>query len=160
LESPGPEVRPSDAVAAAEPVPVASASVLSAPAQGPSPFVFKLVLSYASAVTLACLYLLYLLFQRSPTLDLPDLAPKQQPGNRVTTLLYVPPESTLPPAHRLRLGESRQFGSVRVTPVRVTRGPLHFTFFDPQANESHAPSRPVLKLHLRFENVSADQQFA
>jgi hypothetical protein len=123
-------------------------------------FACKLAISYASAITLACLYLAYLLFQRSSNLDLPDLAPPAKSPNRVTTLLYVPFQTALPHSHRLALGESGRFGSIRVTPLRVTRGPLEFDFLDPGAGEVRPPSRPVLKLHLRLENVSAEQVFA
>jgi hypothetical protein len=120
----------------------------------------RLAVSYASAITLACLYLVYLLTQQSSTLDLPDLAPPAKSPHRTTTLLYVPFSTTMPPAHRLALGESRQYGSIRVTPLRVTRGPLEFEFQDPAVGEERPPSRPVLKLHLRFENVSAEQVFS
>ena len=64
--------------------------------EGPSPLLFRIVVSYASVVTLACAYLMYLLLTRPPSLDLPDLAPPVQTGNRVTTLQYLPPEKRLP----------------------------------------------------------------
>lgn len=124
----------------------------------PSPLMFKLAVSYGSAVTLICLYLGYLLSQRSPTLDLPDLAPPAKSENRVTTLLYVPPETEMHPAQKLNLGQSRQYGALRVTPLRVSRGPLEFVFFDPAAGELRPASKPVLKLYLRFENVSDSQE--
>lgn len=118
-----------------------------------------LILSYASAVTLACLYLLYLVWRGAPSVDLPDLAPPVTKGNRVTLLLYVSPDKTLPAAHQLRLGESQRYGSLRVTPLRVTRGPMSFDYFDPAVAESRADSGTVLKLHLQLENVSRDQEF-
>jgi hypothetical protein len=121
--------------------------------------VCRLAISYASAITLACLYLVYLLTQQSSTLDLPDLAPPASSPHRTTTLLYVPFDTAMPRAHQLALGQSRQYGSIRVTPLRVTRGPLEFEFQDPAVGEERPPSRPVLKLHLRFENVSAEQVF-
>lgn len=124
----------------------------------PSPLMFKLAVSYASAVTLACLYLGYLISQRSPTLDLPDLAPPAKAENRVTTLLYVPAETEIHPAQKLNLGQTRQYGALRITPLRVTRGPLDFVFFNPVAGELRPPSQPVLKLYLRFENVSTSQE--
>lgn len=125
--------------------------------RNPSPLMFKLAVSYASAVTLVCLYLAYLLSQRNPTLDLPDLAPPAKSEHRVTTLLYVPRETELHPAQQLRLGEARQYGSLRVTPLRVARGPLQFDFFDPVAGEIRPATEPVLKLYMRFENVSTTQ---
>jgi predicted RNA-binding Zn-ribbon protein involved in translation (DUF1610 family) len=126
--------------------------------RGPSPLALKIAISYASAVTLACIYLAYLLSQRTPTLDLPDLAPPAKSENRVTTLLYVPPDTVIHPAQKLRLGESRQYGALRITPLRVARGPLQFEFFNPVAGEARPPSAPVLKLYLRFENVSDSQE--
>lgn len=127
--------------------------------EGPSPLLFRIVVSYASVVTLACAYLMYLLLTRPPSLDLPDLAPPAQTGNRVTTLQYLPPEKRLPTGQHLRLGESRRYGSVTITPVRVTRGPLEFDPDEPGLEASKAPSGSVLKLHLRLENASEDQQF-
>lgn len=125
-------------------------------ARGVSPLLFKLVLSYASAATLACAYLV---INRPSTLDLPDLAEPKTRNNKVT-LHYLPPNKQLPPSNILHLGESRRFGSVRVTPLSVTRGPVAFVFHDPEEDEERAAEGPVLKLHLRFDNVSRDQDFA
>lgn len=130
-------------------------------ASGASPFLFRLVLSYASAITLVCLYLLYLLFNPSPGVDLPDIRPHTpKEANRVTVLEYVRPENQLPRAYRLRLGQSQRFGSIDITPLRVARGPLRFAFSEPDAVEPRPDSLPVLQLHLQIENVSADQVFA
>ncbi|MFN0051667.1 MAG: hypothetical protein ACKV0T_05720 [Planctomycetales bacterium] len=129
---------------------------------GPSPpsrMATTLLISYASAVTLVCLYLAYLLSQRNPLLDLPDLEPPQAKKGQRLTLRYALPERPQPPSHTLRLGQSRRFGSVRVTPLRVTRGALDFEFFDPADERSRPRSAPVLKLHLRLDNVSSDQEF-
>jgi hypothetical protein len=59
----------------------------------------------------------------------------------------------------LKLGESRQYGSLRITALRVTRGPLVFEYYEAEADQHREPEGPVLKLHLRFENVSRDQEF-
>jgi hypothetical protein len=131
---------------------------------GGSPMVpriwFLLVASYASAVTFAFLFLLFLLSRwKTHSLEnLPDVVPKIQNGE--TALEVAPPEAAVPPAHVLALGQTRRFGSVRVTPLRVTEGRLEFEHLlnDPDAKRS--PSRPVLKLWIRFENVSAKQTFA
>ena len=124
-----------------------------------SPLKLKLLLSYASAVTLACLYLLYLVWKGAPSLDLPDLAPPVTKANRVTTLLYVSPDKAVPPAHQLVLGESKRFGSLRVKAVKVTRGPMSFSYFNPEVKEFRPDTGPVLKLHLQLENASWDQEF-
>ena len=126
---------------------------------GISPTVFMIVVSYASAMTLVCIYLVFQLFSNPRTYDLPDLAPPKQKEKSVTSVIYVSPDQELPPANVLKLGESRQYGSLKVTPLRVTRGPLAFEYYEPEAEQEREPEGPVLKLHLRFENVSRDQEF-
>lgn len=118
-----------------------------------------LLVSYASAVTVACVYLMYLLRTSPSPLDLPDIAPPRTDAKKVTALLHLPPEKLLPDAYVLKLGESRRYGSLVVTPQRVTRGPVEFVFDDPTAKQTREPEGPVLKLHLRFENVSTEQEF-
>ena len=137
----------------------------SVPARAPvragiSPTLFVVVISYASAMTLACVYLAFLLLNNPRTLDLPDLAPPQpKDKKKVTALIYLSPDQEIPPANVLKLGQSRQYGSLKVTPLRVTRGPLAFEYYEPEAKQTRAPEGPVLKLHLRFENVSPEQEF-
>jgi len=121
-----------------------------------SSFVVVMLVSYASAMTLLCVYLIA---TRPSTLDLPDLAPKKSKTKNASNFPYFPMEKEVLPANVMRLGESRQFGSVRVTPVRVTRGQVEFSFYKPGEDETRAPEGPVLKLHLRFDNVSRDQEF-
>ncbi len=130
--------------------------------KGVSPIAFLLVASYASAMTLACLFLLYQRKHNPGTLDLPDLIPPAQTvqGKRVSLKkLFLPEEKPVPIANVLKLGESRQYGSVKVTPLRVTRGPVEFNFYKAEEDQEKDAEGPVLKLHLRFENVSPDQDF-
>jgi hypothetical protein len=54
----------------------------------------------------------------------------------------------------LKLGESRRFGDVVLTPVKVTREPLMFEQFQTKAPATTLTTDPVLKLWLRFENRS------
>jgi len=129
---------------------------------GVSPLAFKLLLSYASAVTIACGYLLWVLSVSQRTLDLPDLVPPTPPkGGKTNVRLFkwLPPEKEVPVANILRLGESRRFGSILVTPLRVTRGPIEFEYFDRDSEQRKDSEGPVLKLHLQFANVSKDQEF-
>ena len=108
------------------------------------------VSTYASLLTL---YLAYkILFERTHQLEsLPDLKTVQQRGGRAA----VPkPENTLPPGHVLKLGQTGRYGDIRVTPLRVTKGPLAFSHYSGDATRERAPSDPVLKLWLKFENVS------
>lgn len=123
-----------------------------------SRWAWQALLTYASLVTLLALYLAWQL-SRQPArsrLDLPDLAPPLNKGARVTTLLHVSETQRLPASHVLRLGETRQFGSVEVTPLRVTRGPLRFEYFDKQTPRQREASEEVWRLHVRFRNLSED----
>lgn len=121
---------------------------------------FVLVLSYASAVSLA----LALVIWRSSGVDphvlenLPDLKPPQKGGQ--IALQLAPEKASLPAGHTLRLGEERRFGNVIVSPRKVTRGPLEFVHFSGDESRSREPTGDVLKLWLEFENVSEDQVFA
>ncbi len=121
-----------------------------------SSVVVIMLVSYASAMTLLCLYLV---LTRPSTLDLPDLAPPKSKNKNARKFPIFPMDREVYPAYVMRLGESRQFGSVRVTPVRVTRGQVEFSFYKSGEDENRAPEGPVLKLHLRFDNVSRDQEF-
>lgn len=128
----------------------------------PSKPLNKLLANYALLMTLICAYLAYRVLNSSSglnPLDLPDLAPPRDVKGRKTTLRFVAPETVMPRAYSLTLGESQQYGSLRVTPVRVTRGPLEFVHYDPASKIAKEPVGPVLKLHLKIENVSEDQEF-
>lgn len=121
----------------------------------------RLLVSYASAVTLAAVCMAYMLYTSALAKyrleSLPDLAPPVDKNGNLSSLIYVPSSARLPPLHELRIGESRQFGVVRVTPLRVTRGPLQFVRYDGNKAEKREPSAETLQLHLRLENMSRDQ---
>jgi hypothetical protein len=121
---------------------------------------FLLALSYAGAVTI--FLVLQLVLSPAPDSEqlesLPDVVPKIDPKTERVAPVFVPIEAELPRGHTLRLGDSRRFGSLVVTPLRVTRGPLEFAHFN-DASRSRPAAGPVLKLWLRFENVSRDQVF-
>ncbi|MFH1300600.1 MAG: hypothetical protein ABIK07_06030 [Planctomycetota bacterium] len=121
---------------------------------------FTLTLTYAVAATILVAMLLYAKYLGDPHQleSLPDLKPPVK--NDEIALQLVPENATLPAGHTLKLGEpGRRFGNVLVTPLRVTRGPLEFEHYTGDATRTRAPSADVLKLHLRFENVSDDQTF-
>ncbi|MDB5340815.1 MAG: hypothetical protein JWN70_6434 [Planctomycetaceae bacterium] len=115
---------------------------------------FVMVASYASAMTLAFLYL----WARpsTSTLDLPDVRPKIKNGQFGLSLV---PEDPLPAAWRLKLGESKRYGNLMVTPLKVTKGPLEFVHFGDEKQTKTASQTPVLKLWVKFENVSSNQTF-
>lgn len=121
---------------------------------------FLMVASYASAVTLILIYVLFLRPVRTHQLEsLPDLKPPVDASGEVG-MKVAPPQINVAPGHVLRLGESRRFGNVRVTPLKVTRARLTFHHFDSTRKSKREPSAPVLKLWLKLENVSSDQTFA
>lgn len=125
-----------------------------------SMLLFIIVLSYASAMTLAFGYLLYKNQYGVPHQleSLPDIKPPMKNGQ--VALQLVPESADLPNGHTLSLGESRRFGNVRVTPLRVTKEPLRFEYYTGDATKMRKPTDPVLKLWVRFENVSRTQTFA
>ena len=121
---------------------------------------FLIVVSYASLVTLLLLYVLFLRPARTSQLEsLPDLKPPVLASGEIG-MSVARPEAEVAPGHVLHLGESRRFGNVRVTPVRVTHGPVAFRHFDAASKSRRDPSAAVLKLWLKLENVSRDQTFA
>ena len=123
-------------------------------------YLFVIVASYASAVTLGIVILWIMGFiGTTSTLDLPDLLPAidKKSGKAKLTLA---PNAPLPLAYRLKLGESKRYGNLLVTPLKVTRGPLEFTHFLANGQTRPPTESPVLKLWVKFENVSSDQTFA
>ena len=116
------------------------------------------VTGYAIALTLLCLGLLLTgrmsLFGNHALESLPDLRPLAPNEFR-----KVPDRADLPDGHVMRLGESRRFGDVVVTPVRLTREPLQFQGFLSGAIEEKLTTAPVLKLWLTFQNVAVDYEF-
>ncbi len=122
---------------------------------------FILVAGYASAATLALLYLLIFGSGNSKTHQLeslPDLVPEIRKDGAVG-IPRVLPGFDLAPGHELQLGESQRFGNLKVTPVKVTRGTLEFVHAYGNGKVKKEPSEPVLKLWLKFENVSKGQEF-
>ncbi|MDF1744594.1 MAG: hypothetical protein P1V19_12930 [Gimesia sp.] len=121
---------------------------------------FTLTLTYAIAATILVGMLLYAKYLGDPHQleSLPDLKPPVK--NDEIALQLVPENAKLPAGHTLQLGgPGRRFGNVLVTPLRVTRGPIEFEHYTGDATKTRSPSKDVLKLHLKFENVSRDQTF-
>ena len=122
---------------------------------------FLIVASYASAMTLAAIWLLMQVL--NPTANglesLPDMEPVKDQNGEIGYRL-VPEDAPMPIGHSLTLGEERRFGNLLVTPLRVSRGPLEFKHYDPTSTATREPVAGVLKLWLKFENVSEDQSIA
>ena len=120
---------------------------------------FLLLLSYSSAITIGFLYLLYYGSASSKDYGLESL-PDVVPAKKKTAGISVYKESaTMPDGHDLKVGDQQRFGNIEVTVLKVTRGSVHFRHFS-DAGKVRLPSAPVLKLWLRFKNVSEDQEIA
>ncbi len=116
------------------------------------------LLGYAIALTFLLLGLLLTgrlsLTGNSVLESLPDLRPL--PPNEFRR---IEEGAELPKGHVLKLGESRRFGDVVVTPVKLTKEPLKFQgFLSAEINEK-LTSQPVLKLWLNFESVADDYAY-
>lgn len=116
-----------------------------------------LLFSYASAITLGFLYLLYYGSANKGDYGLESL-PDPVPPKRKTSGVYQE-SAPMPAGHDLKIGDSQRFGNIEVTVLKVTRGPIQFRHFS-DAGKTRFPSAPVLKLWLRFKNVSEDQEIA
>lgn len=116
--------------------------------RGVSRFLFMLLVGYAAAVTVILIWLLF--WHRGNQLEnLPDVDPNPQG--------YIVPENApMPVGHTLEFGETGRFGSLEITPLKVTRGPAEEVV--PGVGET-VETGPVLKLWLRIRNVSDDQTF-
>lgn len=125
--------------------------------KGVSRRAFWALLIYASIVTAICLGLLLLVFtNRAHQLEsLPDVVPPKDAQGEIARQL-VPPDATLPDGHVLELGQTQRFGDVLVTPLKVTREPLGFVHY--QGTQVREPAGEVLKLWLKFENVSSNKR--
>lgn len=121
---------------------------------------YTLVASYASAVTLAFLIYLWMTMGPDPHQleSLPDVIPKEKTKG-VIERNVVSENAPMPLGHTLELGQTQRFGNLEVTPLRVTREPLEFEHYAGETSQTRPPSAPVLKLWLRFKNVSTDQEF-
>lgn len=123
---------------------------------------FFAVASYASAVTLACLFLLWQLsrIDEHQLESLPDKVPAMK-DNKIAFQL-IPEGASMPPHHTLSLGrEPVRFGNLEVSAVKVTREPLEFEYYNgevPPSDRTPPPATdPVLKLWLEFKNVGKNQ---
>ncbi len=96
-------------------------------------------------------------FRRHQLESLPDLAPpKARSSKQTVTHINVPFDAPMPPLHTLRLGQTRRFGDLEVTPVKVEKSPVEFSHFDATVKETRPATAPVLKLVLRVRNVGTE----
>ena len=117
------------------------------------------LISYASA-TLVLIYLLLTMSTAKPHQleSLPDVEPLPDG----VSMELVIPGADMPPGHTLKLGGSQRFGNILVEPLRVTREPVEFAHFSGESGRGAGKpgTKPVLKLWVRFSNVSSDQTIA
>lgn len=113
---------------------------------------------YAVALTMILLFLFLTgkvqLFGTHPLESLPDIKPLAP-----NEFKRVPENAELPKDHVLKLGESRRFGDVVVTPVKVTREPLSFEEFRTATAAPNLATEPVLRLWLQFKSVADGYAF-
>ncbi|MEZ6067058.1 MAG: hypothetical protein R3B90_15465 [Planctomycetaceae bacterium] len=117
-----------------------------------------LLISYASAMTLA---VIYLLIDRSrERVDRHQLEDLRDPQDEDGVVRIFSRDAELPAGHTLALGESRQFGNILIEPLRVTREPIEFVHYTGSTRQRQPNSPPVLKLWVRLTNKSAEQEIA
>jgi hypothetical protein len=124
---------------------------------------FAMAISYSSAMTLAVLYLAWQLMNGGGTASslesLPDVRPQRDADGDIGMSL-IKEGAEMPPGHTLALGDTRRFGNLKVTPLRVTRGPVKFEYHLKNDSQKKKDGDEILQLWLRFENVSTDQSIA
>lgn len=124
---------------------------------------FVIVVSYSSAVTLAAIYLAFEVMagggSASQLESLPDVKPQRQKGGDIG-MIMIPEDADMPVGHTLAIGETRRFGNLEVTPLRVARGPIQFEFFLGDESQQKPDGDEILQLWLRFRNVSDEQSIA
>lgn len=154
-------------VAAASPAPRGKAARRAGSSAASATLFYWLVI-YAIFSTICLIYVIVTVrYREADALEnLPDVVPDRLGTLIDTSGKYVgnrrrpiaPYDRQMPRGHTLRLGETQQYAHLKVTPLKVTRGPLRFK---EGANPfDNGPPATVLKLWLRFENASADQTFA
>ncbi len=122
----------------------------------PNP-VFQAWLSYTILLTAGLAMAIYYIFT-APTSNLESL-PDVKPVENVRQL--VPEKAKMPPGHTLTLNQTQRFGNIEVTPVKVTQGPLVLIGRDyVEESRKIQNAGTVLKLWLKFKNVSKDQSIA
>jgi hypothetical protein len=144
-----PAAEPADGEAEVSSVPTRRANTISVPAWFPG---------YTAALTLVMLFLLLTgrihLSSNHVLESLPDVRPLAP-----NEFQEVKATQQLPRGHVLALGESRRFGDVVVTPLKVTRETLQFEDFLTGKPAPTLTTPPAYKLYLRFENVSGNAAF-
>ncbi len=122
--------------------------------------VFQAWLSYTIIMSAGLAMAIYYIFTSTASNleSLPDVKPRETKTGKVERIL-VPEKADMPAGHTLALHETQRFGNIEVTPMKVTRGDLSFVHYADKSR-TRSPDGPVLKLWLKFKNVSTDQTIA
>lgn len=122
--------------------------------------------SYASAMTLACAWLLWEAGRHHPesttALEPPRAAVVRDEGPaRADRSRKDEGPAPIPADRRTSLGKPLQVGDLEVTPLEVLRGPVRLVRDTPEGGRRHREGGDgALKLRLRLRNRSADTTFA
>lgn len=126
-----------------------------------------LLISYASAMTIACLWLVWLL--RSRESEAPAAPPEQPRALRrlgsgdayVGPRLHAPPRSPITADRTTRLHQPLPIGAIELVPLEVRSTSVTLERLDPDGRRSvRDGGGGVLVLRLRLRNTSEDQVFA
>lgn len=118
--------------------------------------------SYASAMTIACLWLVLIGRGRAhdaapptiPTDSRPDL--EKSAGSERRSL----PIPRIPEDHITAMKQPIRLGDLEITPVRIDSGPVTLEHLPRSANaEQRDGGRDALSMHLRLRNMSLDAAF-
>jgi hypothetical protein len=131
----------------------------------PSRWPLLLIASYASALTLACLWVVVTgrARLRDPQPVQPaEIEAQSEPGRRADRSLKVEPEPPLAPDHITSLGKPLRLGSLELTPlgVRSQRVVLDRALLDGGRRNVRDGGAAALVLRLRLRNLSSDAIFA
>lgn len=117
--------------------------------------IFQLWLSYTILATAAAAFGIYN-YVSPPTSNLeslPDVKPLEKNERKL-----VPEKAAMPRGHTLVFDQTQRFGNIEVTPVKVTQGELVLVGRDyVEESKRIQNAGTVLKLWLKFKNVSEDQ---
>ncbi len=127
------------------------------PARGSS-LAFMLLASYASAVTLGLIWVLWTgrrLHESAAVDSSPPVDARSDPGQRAADARRVVAPKPIAENHLATLGQTIVLGAIEVTPLEVASGPVQLErkFGD---HERRSGGENALKLRLRLRNASTD----
>jgi hypothetical protein len=128
-----------------------------------SPWPGVLLISYASAMTIACVWLVIKLKHHDPLVDSspPPIDTRPDPGVRASHSRKVDSPPPIPPENRLELGRTLKIGSIEFTPIELVEKPVKLWREGIDgSNEERPGGDSAMALKIRVQNVSSDLIFA